>query len=513
MRTTGLGWGTTLGLVALAPLLAPSATVGQSGPDLESITTFYVVRHAEKVEGPGDVALRKEGYTRAVELRDLMSTVPLAAVYSTNFTRTRETAGPTAEDSGIELSLYPPADRPTVAAWTQKLIDEHRDRSVLIVSHSGGPDDAYSVASIVHHLSGMPVMAIPESDYDNLFEVTLFEHGDGDAREIRRTLQHHHYGPLSLGKTLQVDGELEEGKDISAVVSTGNHLIVGADEADAIQTLRRVGPSRYEVGQLVKLGNGEELDIESLARVDNTFYVLGSHSRKRKKVEPHNLKTLQRSYAKNRQRLRADAIESEVSRRRLYRFDFDPASGEPPTDKTSIDLSRELAKHEILKVFHALPSKENGIDIEGLAVAGDTLYLGFRAPVLRSGFAPVLRLKFDQPKDAELLFVGVGGRGIRELTRVDDGFLIIAGAATDAPLSYLLYHWDGNDMIPGHRDAGDPPLGKATLLGRIPTPAGAKAEGLAVLATADDHYDLLVAYDSVVNGGLRTFRAPRPEAQ
>ncbi len=517
MYGSRVGWRKMLGLLALV-LMNASPSVGQSGSGLESITTFYVVRHAEKVERPGDVPLRREGYERAVELRELLRNVPLAAIYSTDYIRTRGTVQPIAEVSGIEPWLYPPDPAPnevTVAAWTSGLIDQHRGQTVLVVSHSGSIENAYSVASIVHQLSGQPVAKIPESEYDNLFEITLYEHGEGEARELRRVLERHRYGPLLPLGEVAVEGKLKNSKDVSALALTDGHLVVGADEDDAIQILRRSSSAQFEVqfevGRLQTLGDGEELDIESLARVGDTYYVLGSHSRKRKKVEPHDRKALRRPYAENRQRLLADSIEAEVSRRRLFRFTFDPASGDAPTHKAEIDLNPIFLKHEILKVFQPLASKENGIDLEGLAVVGDILYLGFRSPVLRPGFAPVLRLPFDRPKAAELLFVYLGGRGIRELTRVDDGFLIIAGAGGDAPLPYLLYHWDGHDMIPGQRSPEDPPMGRVTLLGRIPTPAGGKAEGLAVLATSDGHYELLVAYDSVVNGGLRTFQASRPD--
>ena len=74
-----------------------------------------------------------------------------------------------------------------------------------------------------------------------------------------------------------------------------------------------------------------------------------------------------------------------------------------------------------------------------------------------------------------------------------------------------LYHWDGKDTIPGGgRKDSDPPPGRTLLLGTIPTPAGVKAEGLAVRAEDASHYEILVAYDGAVNGAMRFFRAPRP---
>jgi len=136
-----------------------------------------------------------------------------------------------------------------------------------------------------------------------------------------------------------------------------------------------------------------------------------------------------------------------------------------------------------LKTFSEIPSKENGVDIEGIAAKGDFLYLGFRGPAFRENWVPVMKLEFEDPEDYELLYVDLGGRGIRDITSVSDGFLLIAGPIGDGSASYQLYHWDGKDMIPG-KDHNPEDLGKLTLLGEIAPPvsteppARAKAEGI-----------------------------------
>jgi hypothetical protein len=128
---------------------------------------------------------------------------------------------------------------------------------------------------------------------------------------------------------------------------------------------------------------------------------------------------------------------------------------------------------------------------------------------LRNGFVPVLRLPFDDQRDNEILYVNLKGRGIRDLVKVEDGFLIVAGPVSNAPMSYLLYHWDGADTLPGVRAADEAPRGTTTLLGRIPTPAGAKAEGIALMAESADHYEVLIVYDGIEGGGMQILRAPR----
>ena len=134
--------------------------------------------------------------------------------------------------------------------------------------------------------------------------------------------------------------------------------------------------------------------------------------------------------------------------------------------------------------------------IEGIAVDGDWLYLGLRGPVLRGNFVPILKLKFDAPKKSyELLYVQLSGRGCRDIKRVSDGFLLIAGPVGDGSYPYQLYHWNGHDMVPG-QDRDKKPCGSMRFLGDLPTTAG-KPEGLALQKEGEDYYDILIIYDGI----------------
>src|SRR3982751_1179770 len=74
--------------------------------------TIYVVRHAEKeTAGPnmsGDVALTAKGKERAEEIKKILETKKIAAVYSTNTIRTKSTAQPTADHFGLSIQVYGP---------------------------------------------------------------------------------------------------------------------------------------------------------------------------------------------------------------------------------------------------------------------------------------------------------------------------------------------------------------------------------------------------------------------
>lgn len=54
------------------------------------------------------------------------------------------------------------------------------------------------------------------------------------------------------------------------------------------------------------------------------------------------------------------------------------------------------------------------MDIEGLAVRDGYLYVGFRGPILRENWVPVLKCQFATPiTEAELMYVNLNRQGFR----------------------------------------------------------------------------------------------------
>jgi hypothetical protein len=244
------------------------------------------------------------------------------------------------------------------------------------------------------------------------------------------------------------------------------------------------------------------MDIEGLAVEGKYIYVVGSHSSKRKKIKEN------KKYKKNRENFHADKIEDERNRDWLYRLTIDSQGKE--VDKEKITLREIIESDAVLKTFSNIPSKENGVDIEGLTVKGGWLYIGFRGPVFRENYVPVMKLQFDDPKGTyDLLYIELGGRGIRGMTSVSDGYLIVAGPIGDGPASYQLYHWDGKDVIPG-KDRQIADIGKTRLLGDIIPPNNGKSEGVVVIQEEDTFYHLIIVYDGVKNKNnvMQRFRVP-----
>lgn len=309
-------------------------------------------------------------------------------------------------------------------------------------------------------------------------------------------------------------GKIHKDEDISAIASLGQFLIIGSDETrKKIQVLDQVKDNVYEVYEVnhgIKLpiseeSQQEEFDIEGmeLGR-DNTLFIIGSHSAKRKTVKSQN------TYQENRERI--ETVIAEDQRNSLFKLTLNSETGEANSKIESASIQPIILKDKVLSLFAKIPSKENGIDIEGIAVDGDQIYLGFRGPVLRLNYVPVVVTKFEELSYSEphyeIRYVNLGGNGIRDITKVEDGFLIIAGPVGDGFGPYQLYFWNGVDTIPGK---DKPKESQITLLGEIPTPEGAKAEGITVIEGSRSVYKVIIVYDGIPNGGATLFQVIKPQ--
>jgi broad specificity phosphatase PhoE len=143
---------------------------------------IFLVRHAEKRDPKKDKSLLSaQGLRRAKDLSRVLSSVPLKAVFATEYERTQQTAAPTAASRGLKTIVLPSED---VAGLVKALRAAPPDEDVLVVGHSDTLPDV---------LSGLGVGArieIAPDDYDNMFVVTPRASG---AAEFLRL----HYGDAS----------------------------------------------------------------------------------------------------------------------------------------------------------------------------------------------------------------------------------------------------------------------------------------------------------------------------
>jgi broad specificity phosphatase PhoE len=148
--------------------------------DTTTTTTFIVLRHAEKEAAGADPVLTSDGIARADELNHILSSVPVAAIYSTPFNRTRQTVQPLAVVKNLTIKEYQPS------VPTKQLVDDiisaNRGKVVTVVGHSN------TVPEILKELSKNTFnVSIAETQYDNLFIVSIPE-------KLTPTITHIKYG-------------------------------------------------------------------------------------------------------------------------------------------------------------------------------------------------------------------------------------------------------------------------------------------------------------------------------
>ena len=157
--------------LALACALPTSAVVAPK------VTTVILVRHAEKAAEPReDPPLDETGRARAAELSRMLAATSVAAVISTPYARTRQTAGAVAERAGVEVTVVPvimdPANPRAISKdYYTAMAKEIRAReggTVLVVAHSN------TIPEIIAALGGK-ADPIDERTYDDLFIVTLVD--------------------------------------------------------------------------------------------------------------------------------------------------------------------------------------------------------------------------------------------------------------------------------------------------------------------------------------------------
>jgi len=248
--------------------------------------------------------------------------------------------------------------------------------------------------------------------------------------------------------------------NLSGAAFTGDWLWVAGDEACGVDRLRRLDPIGREtlrfgevrdfaLADLLDLPGAaeEEADLEGMAVSDGFLWVVGSHGLKRKNIKPD------RSLADNSRRLTKVTLDG--NRRLLACLPIEPdAQGAPCLVKQAQDgrralrlkgdsqanlLTRALADDPHFGPYMAIPGKDNGFDVEGLAVDGPRLLLGLRGPVLR-GWSALLEIQIEARADHLRLapldergtlirkhFLQLDGLGIRDLHFSGDDLYILAG--------------------------------------------------------------------------------------
>jgi broad specificity phosphatase PhoE len=133
-------------------------------------TTVLIVRHAEKLDASYDPPLTEAGLRRAQALVAVGQDAGVAAIYSSQFQRNRETVRPLAERVGVpitemEVNIDDPGDYGQRLA--RDVLARHRGKTVVVVSHLN------TIPAIVEGLTGQALGPLDNAQNANLFVVVV----------------------------------------------------------------------------------------------------------------------------------------------------------------------------------------------------------------------------------------------------------------------------------------------------------------------------------------------------
>ena len=163
--------------LAIVALLGVSVFSTGASAVQQSGMTLILVRHAEKKIVPPenkDPDLSPEGIARAEELARMFGNSGITAIYATQYKRTQQTVKPLADKLNLPVTQVE-------AKATPELVKQLRARPAGQVIFIAGHNN--TVPDIIAELGGPRFPIIPETEYNNLYVLTIS--GDGSARLLK----------------------------------------------------------------------------------------------------------------------------------------------------------------------------------------------------------------------------------------------------------------------------------------------------------------------------------------
>jgi broad specificity phosphatase PhoE len=140
------------------------------------LTTVIVIRHAEKIIDPNnaDPDLSPAGQARAQELVRMFGDAGINAIYATQYKRTQQSVKPLADKLGLPVNQV---NSKNTADLVAQIRSQNSGQVVFVAGHNN------SVPEIITALGGPTFPIIPDTEYDNLYIVTVYR--TGKARVVK----------------------------------------------------------------------------------------------------------------------------------------------------------------------------------------------------------------------------------------------------------------------------------------------------------------------------------------
>jgi hypothetical protein len=301
-----------------------------------------------------------------------------------------------------------------------------------------------------------------------------------------------------------------EACDGSAAIALSPDTFVVAHDDDNILRGYRTGTAAPIFSEALGtfLGAKKEVDIEGAARIGDLIYWIGSHARDSKgNFEPTRL----RFFA-----TRVTTAGGQVTVKpegKAYDKLLETLI-QPLLDGKGLGNASKLAAE-----------KPDGLNVEGLAAAGDHLLIAFRNP-LPGGKAIVAELTNpaqlikdspSKPALGKVFELDLEGRGIRSIELVSEskGYLLVAGpfdGGDSFPASkprFALYRWPSLGAAPQRLDVSFPTDFGPEALYQVPSAGAATASTSTTWAFLSDDGDRMIGADTCKKAPEKTRRFHR----
>jgi len=163
-------------------LLGAVPAFGHFSSGKRAVTTVILVRHAEKILEPGnpkpnpDPDLSPAGIARAQEILRMFGEAEITTIYATQYKRTQQTVKPLADKLGVAITQVVAKNSADIVSQIRA---QHVGEVVFVAGHNT------TVVEIINGLGGPKLPIIPETEYDNLYVLTIDSAGKADLVKMR----------------------------------------------------------------------------------------------------------------------------------------------------------------------------------------------------------------------------------------------------------------------------------------------------------------------------------------